>query len=388
MGKALALAAVAFISLGTYYGAQRSSSEIETRRRVSNGQYETLARNAALAGLNVAKQRISEAAWSGKDARGRHQDGNYTTSIKIQDAKRATIESVGTVRNAGRMSENYAIRVLMDRRLQLPEQPPKFMQYAIATDSDIEFKGNVAVKISSDLSNDMNANVHTNGTLTVSGNAVEINGFGSYSNGASGIHVDNTFDPNYNPTSLPTHYDADPIPIPDFTEVDYLSALDAFGNPMVDNSTTGTTELSGSYDFGGTREDPYVWYIEGDLNITGDTQIDGYVHFVVEGNVDLQGDLTAGDSGYDGASESSIGVTSSGNISLTGDRTVEAQMFAGGDISSGKGTPTLRGSLAAKGKLILAGTPNILFKSASSGLTQFWQNDFKYTYHVVGYNEQ
>ncbi len=388
MGKALALAAVAFISLGTYYGAQRSASEIETRRRVSNGQYETLARNAALAGLNVVKQQISASVWSGKNVRGRHQDGDYTTSVTVHGAKRATIESVGTIRNAGRMSENYAIRVLMERRLQLPDNPPKFMQYAIATDSDIEFKGNVDVVIASDVAADMNANVHTNGELTIAGSSVDINGFGSYAGGASGIHLDTTFDPNYNPTSLPTHYDSDPIPIPEFTDVDYLSAVDAFGNPMVDNSTSGTTELAGSYDFGGTREDPYVWHIDGDLKITGDTQIDGYVHFVVDGNVELKGDLVAGDSGYDGGTESSIGVTSKGNIKLSGDRTVDAQMFAGGDLSTGKGTPTLRGSLAAKGKLILAGTPNILFKSASSGLTQFWQNDFKFSYHVTGYNEQ
>ena len=38
MGKALALAAVTFISLGTYYGASRSVSRLETSRRISNSR--------------------------------------------------------------------------------------------------------------------------------------------------------------------------------------------------------------------------------------------------------------------------------------------------------------------------------------------------------------
>ncbi|MBT8402015.1 MAG: hypothetical protein KJO98_16185 [Rhodothermia bacterium] len=60
MGKALALASVMFIVLGTYYGGQRGVSEVETRRSVSDSQYETLARNGALAGMNLARQALAE----------------------------------------------------------------------------------------------------------------------------------------------------------------------------------------------------------------------------------------------------------------------------------------------------------------------------------------
>ncbi len=387
MGKALALAAVTFISLGTYYGASRSVSEIETRRRISNSQYETLARGAALAGINVAKKHVAEATWASKNLEGRHQDGAYTTSIKKMGPKRAVLESVGFQRNAGRMTETYAIRILMERRLRLPEDPPKFMQYAIATDSDIAFKGNIDVLITGENPDLLNANVHTNGSLEVSGGAVDINGFGSYASGASGTHLDTAFDPNYNPSGMPTHTGADPVPIPGFGDVDYLNAVDAFGNPMVDNATTGITSLSGNYDFGGTREDPYVWHITGDLEIAGNTTIDGYVHLIVDGDVKVKGDLLAGESGYEGT-ESSIAVTTSGAFRLTGSQTVEGQIFAGGEFATAKGTPTVRGSITALGPVTLAGTPNILYTEASSGLTQFWQNDFKYSYHVLGYHEQ
>lgn len=390
MGKALALAAVTFIALGTYYNGVRSSSELDTRRRVSNSQYEAISRGAALAGISVAKQSVAEKSkgWKISNLRGDHQGGSYAVSVKPNGPKRAVLESTGTIRNAGRMSENYTIRILMERRHQLPENPPTWAQYAIATDSDIEFKGNVDVTITNDAAYDANANVHTNGNLSVSGNSVDIGGFGSYSGTANGNHVDNTFDPNYNPTNAPTHYSADAVPIPSFGDVDYLSATDAYGQPLVDHSTTGVTELSGSYDFGGTREDPYIWYIDGDLSVTNNTTIDGYVLFVVDGNVELKGDLVVGDSGYSGETESSIGVTTSGNFSLAGSQTLEAQVYAAGNISTAKGTPTLRGSLTAKGIVELKGTPNIYYKPASSSLTQFWQNDFKFTYHILGYHEQ
>ncbi len=388
MGKALALAAVAFIGLGTYYNGVRSASELDTRRRVSNNQYEALSRSAALAGINVAKQYVAEKKWQAHNMRGGHQGAEYAVSLKIQGKKRAVLESLGTIRNAGRMSENYNVRVLLERRQQLPDDPPKFLQYAVATDSDVEFKGNVDVSISGDAGVNLNANVHTNGNLNVSGNSVDIGGFGSYSGVADGNHLANSFSPNYNPTSLPTYYQSDPVPIPDFGDVDYLSAVDAYGDPMVDQSTTGVTELSGSYNFGGTRENPYVWYISGDLTITGNTTVDGYVHFVVDGNVQLNGDLTVGDSGYSGGTESSIGLTTSGNFSISGNQTIEAQVFAGGDVATGKGTPTLRGSIAAAGIVTFAGTPNILYRPASAGLTQFWQPNFNYTYRIIGYNEQ
>lgn len=60
MGKALALASITFIILGTYYNGQRGASEIETRRSVSQSQYETIARNGALAGVNAARQVLAE----------------------------------------------------------------------------------------------------------------------------------------------------------------------------------------------------------------------------------------------------------------------------------------------------------------------------------------
>ncbi len=387
MGKALAIAAVTFIALGTYYNGVRSSSELDTRRRVSNNQYEAISRGAALAGINVAKQKLSE-TWNAGVQRGNHQGGSYAVQSKVNQ-NRAEIASVGTIRNAGRHSENYAVNVLLERRLKIPPEPPVWMQYAIATDSDITLSGSATVSISvtGEAGAELNANIHTNGNLSVNGSNIFVEGFGSYAGTSSGTHLESSFAPNYNPAGLPGVTAADPVPIPNFSDVDYANFAGPDGQSYVDNTSTGVVELSGSYNFGGTREDPYVWHISGDLRVTGDVVIDGYTIFVVDGKTKINGNLAVGDSGYTGGTESSIAVYTSGNAEFGGSSTIEAQMFVGGNSVFAKGTPTVTGNIVTNGEVMLSGTPDINYRPASAALTQFWQT-FEYSHHIIGYHEQ
>ncbi len=387
MGKALAIAAVAFIALGTYYNGVRSASELDTRRRVSNNQYEAISRSAALAGVNVAKQSLSE-SWNARITRGNHQGGAYAVQIKA-NKKRGEITSVGSIANAGRHSEDYTISLFLERRLAIPDDPPKFFQFAVATDNDITLNGSASVSLNvrGEEGAELNANVHTNGTLTVKGSNVAVDGFGTYSVAGIGTHLESAFEPNYNPTAATGVSQADPVPIPDFNAVDYPNFTGPYGDLLVDQSSSGPVSISGNYSFGGTRDDPYVWHISGDLTVSGNTTIDGYVVFVVDGEANVNNNLLSGDSGYTGATESSVGLYTSGNLNLGGNAEIDAQMFVGGDAVVAHGTPTIRGNIVTKGQLELKGTPDIEYRPASAALTPFWQT-YEYTYHVIGYHEE
>ncbi len=386
MGKALALAAVTFIALGTYYNGVRSASELDTRRRVSNNQYEALSRSAALAGINVAKQALAE-GWKPTVIRGEHQGGAYTVQIKA-NKKRATIESVGTIKNAGRHSENYLVSVIIERRQVLPATPPSWMQYALATDADIKLTGDPSITLAMGSPDGLNANVHTNGTMELGGKKLEILGFGSYSTSVIGKESAlESFQPPYNPTGQDHLYETDPIDIPDFTDVDYANYLDAYGESIVDQSSVGDVEVGGLLDLGGTRDNPYVWHVDGNLRFTSDTVINGYVMFVVTGETSMSGDVLVGDSGFTGGAESSVALYTNGNLNLSGNSTVNAQMFVGGQAVVAKGTPTILGNLVTNGGIDMRGTPNMLYRQASSALTSFWQ-PYEYTFHINGYNEQ
>ena len=73
--------------------------------------------------------------------------------------------------------------------------------------------------------------------------------------------LQNTFQPNHNPTSLSGSYQAGRVDVPVFDSAAYTSSV------VVDATTSGDVVLSGDYNLGGTRENPYVWHVTGNVLI-------------------------------------------------------------------------------------------------------------------------
>jgi hypothetical protein len=169
------------------------------------------------------------------------------------------------------------------------------------------------------------------------------------------------------------------ITIPEFDASDYMASSE------IDQINSGDLVLSGDYSFGGTRENPYVWYVDGDLSATGGTTIDGYVVFLVDGNIEVTGNLQAGQSNLD-SGESTMAFYASGSIEFNGTIDIFGQFFADGDFIV-EGTPSVYGTVTTGGTAKLIGTPNLHFVEASPVLTEIWTDDNPMMFKLLSYYE-
>ena len=245
------------------------------------------------------------------------------------------------------------------------------MQYALMSEDDLTIKGNVEMEtyltVDGHTDNTLNANMHTNGNLTVNGNAATVRGFGTYVGSANG-KLNNTFKPYYNPTNDPVAKRVPRVDLPAFDVTDLLSKT------SVDHTTAGDLTLSGTYDLGGTRENPYVWHVSGNLTGNGNVKINGYAMFIVEGNVHFGGNFEAGPTNWDGSDESSIALYATGTINMKGNSEIYGQIYTGGGVSFLGGTPRVVGSLSTTGGVTLHGTPNIYYRVPSPALTTVFED--------------
>jgi hypothetical protein len=364
MGKFAALVIAGFMVAGAFYSMNQQQSMLESNTRIANTQYEVVTRNAAVAGFNRAKQLLAE-SWSDHSFSGVYEGAPYNVVADVM-GNRVVVTSAGLVQGAGKEID-YTVRSQFQRiNGPLPLDPPPFMEFAILADGDLYLRGNVeaAIEVEGDAASELNANMHTNGNLSVDGNAARVAGFGTFAGTGSG-QLDNTFNPNYNPGSGPDAYHSAAVEIPNVDVSAWLTKVDAT------MSTMGSVNLSGTYE-GGSRDEPFIWYIQGDLNVDN-AVINGYTMFIVGGNIEFRGDLLVGDSGYEGANESSIGLYGAGTLNITGNMNIEAQIFTAGELSFSRGNPVLTGSITTKSTVSFRGTPDIMYRPASPALTTIWQ---------------
>lgn len=388
MGKAALIAITAFTILGTYYTASSTRTMHEADRQVARHQYEVLARNAALAGYNRAKQALAEGFTSAPPSiTGSYEDAAYSTEI-TWDGDVAKVTSTGTAGNVNGRAPHFKVvaEIEQEKKHTIADQPPAFMQYALLSEENLSLQGNVLsdvlseVHVQGDDGNQLNANMHTNGSLNVTGNAVTVEGFGTYVNSVSGKHAADAFEPNDNPADEPTIQQSARVDIPPFDAALLASKVNV-------DRTEGSVELlGGELDLGGTRDDPYIWHVQGDLTLLSDVKISGYVLFIVEGNATLAGNVQAGASGYDGADESNIALYAGGNVELGGITHVSGQLYVGGNVVFMHGTPHVYGSIATLGMADLQGTPKIYYRPASPALTITFQDPIEHL-RLISYTE-
>ncbi len=384
MGKAAIIIVTASVLLGSVYAFGAKEDVRSAEARLSTHQYEILARNAALAGYNMAKQELADDfATPSPTSTGTYEGGDYDVSIALSGAI-AKVKSTGTIAGPEGEEISFTVEAEIEKEMvsSVPDEAPPFMSYAMFAEDDLNLGGSLLydLYVDGNEENTLNANMHTNGNLSLSGNAATVRGFGTYVGATSGSHLTSAFDPYYNPTNDDVIQRVPEVEAPTFDMADFLSKT------IVDQSTSGDVNLNGSYNFGGTREDPYVWHIDGTLAASGGVVLEGYIMFLVDGDIELSGNVHAGDSGFDGGDESSIAYYASGGIDLGGNSKVYGQLLAGTSVNFLHGTPKVYGSAASLGSVGLSGTPEVYYRVPSPALTTIFGNP-EFQLKLISYSE-
>ncbi len=362
-----------------YYNSARFKAMVETTGQAADYQYEALARESAKTGFAMARQALA----TGEDAgvfEGESADGTYRTVLS-RAGSRYRIESQARFRDSRAMPIVWKIYAEYEREpYATPDDVPPFLDYAMMSGGSLTLAGTPDVDLSG-FGHEKNANIHTNSTLNISGKKVKISGFGTYGNNVSSSPadaVDVAFTPQLNDYDRPPVHQVDPIEIPEFDLASYLALVET-------DMISGPVTLAGTYALGGTRLDPYVWYVQGDLDASSDVQFDGYVMFLVDGDIRMSGNVSGGMESA-GMTESNLAFYSSGNITFTGNVELYGQFFADG-VFEVNGTPDIYGTVTARGATALKGTPQFNYVEASPALAQIWATDAPDLYKLRSYHE-
>ena len=367
----LALIVVAiFMIMGTQLVINSQSNLAASETRLVKGQYEILARNAALAGLDRVKQKLADDFQNYGNVTGANDGISYEANAVTDGPNEVTVRSTGMAYATDGDTIEFNVQVKFKRRTVLPKHAPPFMRYAVISDEELVLQGNIYIE--GDAANELNGNVHTNDKLRMNGNAALTKGFGTFKLVAipSEAALADNFVPIYNPGNAPTCFQADEVSIPTMDPGALASTL------VIDSTSTGGLVISNDINFGGTREDPYIWHIQGDLLIQGGGMtIDGYHMFLIEGQADIRANVEVGNSGYNGGEESSIAFYTSMGVQLRGGAQVSGQIYSNGKVEFFAGTPAVYGSVTTKGEVDFRGNVNIYYREPSPGLTQEFQDN-------------
>ncbi len=189
---------------------------------------------------------------------------------------------------------------------------PPFFQYALTAGDDVKaLSGDL--RVLNDGSGASNASVFANDRLFQRHSGSHFEGFGYY--GTSANRPD-AFHPVYNPTGLPSTMQQNRIDVPSFRAQDFrhLATYEVSGG-----SLAGPMQL-------GTQENPLILYVNGNLRISGATQINGYGIFLVTGTVTFDASITT-------SGNAALGIYANGAMRMQASGSeIEAQLFSRGDI--------------------------------------------------------
>ena len=384
MGKTALLAIAAFTLMGAFYGLASSSGLLGTSARLARYDNEVMARNAAVTGFELAKHKLSK-DFVTTSFSGTFDAADYSVHATVA-GQLVTVTSTATqsgLAGDGHFQIYARLKQVGLSTGEIAEEPPPFMQFALLSNGDLELGGSMTldtVKIIGAEQTALNANVHTNGRLSSNGKKMKVRGFGTYRTTENVTH-EKVFDPYANPTQEPVVKQVDQnieVPVDDFDVTAIAQKYESqFGG--VDSTSYGDVVLQGGfYDFeasGATRENPFIWVINGNFSNNGNVEINGYVMFLINGDAYVQGNLTT--TAKPGQKENNLAIYTSGDIRIAGSVTsLWAQMFAKEDVQI-EGSSQIYGNIAAGGSVITQGSPTIKYFPASPALTRHWQDDDK-----------
>ncbi|HMB93451.1 MAG TPA: hypothetical protein VKP65_21545, partial [Rhodothermales bacterium] len=352
---------------------------------------------AALAGHNHAVQNLADdllkatPAFDAGTISGSFDGSEYRCTTSLIGLSRARVECAGWARSNDTDSVLFNIHSeyeMAEITSGIAESAPDFLNYAVLSEDNLAMNGNITgdiceICVDGTEAMTLNADMHTNGNLHVTGNSASVRGFGTYGTYGSSNPtkaLDNTFQPYYNPSGANSTHRAETINIPALNVPVMALAMEP------DSVTNGDAVLSSDIDFGGTREDPYIWHIKGDLTASGNAQVEGYVMFLVDDDVTFSGTVDAGEfDGYEGGDESSVAFYVGDDVFFSGTVEVWGQIFAG-DALSFQGTPDVYGSITAN-SVSFGGTVSIFYRPASPGLTTYWNSETNTRLRRLAYSE-
>ncbi len=349
------------IGMGGLFGIATLNMNYSNSRLVNNTieKFErTQATNLASSGIELALSKLNlDSTWTGVNSF-QIANGSLTVSVanttsKFSDGPNMNLVSHRLITATGIMN-NQTVVIRSVFKLMNTPAPPPFLRYAMASGRDLGLQGNIDVI--DDNNPSWNANIHSNGNLSTTGNAYSVRGFGTYSQQLDSRH--NNFSPNVNPDSNPANALVPAITLPTFNPTDFVS--------KATNITYGNLTISGSTSLG-TKSNPAIYYVNGNLDFRGSTS--GYGIFIVTGNITFSGSVSV--NAFD-PSGSNLGFYAGGNIQANGNINLAGQMYAQGDIQA-NGNFTLVGSMTARNNIQLSGNPTIRYRPANGELTkQFW----------------
>lgn len=343
-----------------------NDSNFQITKNASEDYSKVQAKNISSSGIDIAFRHLSDdTTWAGVQNMSMNSG---TVSIAVENYTSKYFNGTPNMIDNARLVTSVAnFNGATDTARAVVKLPgmnsfraPKFMRYSIASGSSINFGGNIEVK--DDDNAQWNADVHTNQNFSMNGNN-NIYGFLTYTGSASSspAHRLNTnINPNQNPNNNPNHSQADAIDIPDIDPDQYISI--AHNVHLGDVTYTGSTTL-------GTKDDPKIIYVAGDLTISGN--FTGYGAFVVKGKVKTSGnlDITAID-----PSGNNLGIYCAGDVAIQGG-TVKAQILSNGNISIASNSQ-IYGGITAQGQVTFQGGASFFYRPITPELTApFFENE-------------
>ena len=207
----------------------------------------------------------------------------------------------------------------------------------------------------------LNADLHTNETLTTRKGPIRVDGHGYYGDkfsNNSGVPTSEMFRPP-SPEG-PLVAKVAPIKVPVFDV--------AAARARADRVVTGAYTLPSTLTLG-TRERPVILFVDGAVSTSGPVTVQGYGAIVSTYSVFIGHDVTtAREPGS--PVESSLAFYSAKNIGTTRrDLTVHAQMFTNGNINMATNT-TVVGSVAARGNVSLDGPLDLTYLPRNAAIDQ------------------
>ena len=391
----------------------------DTDSELAQYQFKVLAREVASTGINVTVRRLvdepykwSDPTWPYGFTDEPYRGGTFTTTVTGvgvmvpnfygSDQDTVDVVSVGSITTSGG-DTTHVIEARYIKGYEDLGLPPAYRK-AMYADSALTLHGKATVQ-SADTT--QNASIHANEVLSAKGSPIDVDGYGTVSNDPPGDYsgvkpnAEAIFDPN-DPDGGPLVYADDPIYLPPLDagaiDAEYHENLDAH----VHIETGGTVHtLSGDTlrvsDYAsefecdcGTAENPLLYYVDGDLDI-GNVVLEGYVRFVVAGDITFNGSVTSyADADGDGISDpepdkatqpaeweawmqgqlengenTTIGYWAEGDVTANGNFSVVGQISANGDVTLNGGgggeVNIIGGVVSTEGSITVNGGVNIRF---------------------------
>lgn len=318
---------------------------------------ETKASSLAESGVDYALNALAaDTTWTGvqrKQLKDGVMDISAVTTNRLYPGGAATSETGKFITSIG------TFEGVTDTIKFIVHFPPKFIPPPSFT-PPLCAKGNLnlggGMYVHTEHDKPVNANVHTNSDLEVKGGYVK--GYATYSGTSNLSEAEEStyFDPYNTIPGQSLARKIDPIEFPNYD----VTAL----------ASEATVTLSGKQSFSGnttlgTEDNPQVYFIDGDLDISG--HISGYGCFIVTGSIDVTGNVTIDAVSGSSDNKNRLGLYAGTDVKVAGGAEVHAQMYADGYVRF-QGNSELYGLAAASGGIKCGGTINVHYRPKSDNI--------------------